>query len=203
MKKMIILIMIICIMLCGCSNNEPQPIDTTNVPTDTITTTPTESTTTVESETDQTSNKSESECQICGEKTLCNVYSKDKWNNDLGMYIKKTYYLCDDCYLKVLKNETVCDNYNAIVEAANVACTNENVISEISKFGKTQIIINSDGVSLKNGGENLLKALQSAIPDLLNITTPEEYEIEIDCSNGWCNVKKIKSPSNILNVLVD
>ena len=133
MKKTIILILSICLILCGCNKEETKTSETT-------TPTLTESDTPIISDTEQTSSKIESECQICGEKLRCNVYTKEKWDNDLGMNIEKTYYLCDDCYAKILKNESECDNYNSIVMAANIACTDEKVITEISKSGKVQIM---------------------------------------------------------------
>ena len=124
MKKLIVLLMIICLDACGCSKQD-EPT-TTDTPSTTVTETPTKSESNSETNTDKMA------CALCGEITDCTGFTRKIWNNDIGDYVKKVYYLCDDCYLTASRNETDCINYDNMIANLQLAVTSKEVYKVIS-----------------------------------------------------------------------
>lgn len=178
MKKVITILIIICIMLCGCSKSEPQTTPTT-APTSEPTKEPTQAPTV------PTEKSNESGLTIICE--FCNESPAE--------YVYKDHALCYEDYMLALRNETDIQNYNAIIESANIAGTYEDVITELASMGPAQIYIDQSGVQLKNSGANLLIALESCIPDLMDITIAQKCEIQVEFVAGvGVKVTKTKPP---------
>lgn len=174
MKKLFLLLMIMCLVLCGCSKEETQPTPT-SVPTLEPTQAPTEA----------PAEKPDSSLKIICE--FC--------NEEPAEYVYKDHCLCFDDYMLALNNETDIQNYNALVEAANIAGTNEDVIMDLASMGPAQIIVNKDGVQLKNSGASLLIALESCLPDLKDMTIKQDCEIQVEFKSGMgIFVTKTKPP---------
>ena len=115
MKKEIIILMILCIMLCGCSKAANEPASTTST-----TNTPTE----VE--------KAEiSHSETLGEYTIdgsCDICHKTKKLKEYR-YETVAYAICEDCYNDtILGYEQDIEFYNDLVMIINLGLTNEDVI---------------------------------------------------------------------------
>ena len=191
MKKVITIVMIICIMLCGCSKSEPQTTPTTaptseptkeptQAPTETPTTAPTETPTETPAEPTQEPSDAELICELCMEKP--------------AEYIYKDHLLCYDCYFIALKNETDVENYKALVECCNIAATYEDVIKELSSMGTARIFIGADGVSFENAGANLVLRMQGVLPDLLTMTTAQDCEVQMGLGEYGISVTMTTKP---------
>lgn len=202
MKKAITIVMIICIMLCGCTQAENKPVSptpSTNVPT--TTETPTELILENANEAEPIVKK-ETSCSVCNRQTTCTEIIKKKYNLDLGMDIEKAYYICDNCYDKVIENEKECNDYESIVYALNIALTNEECVKSVTEKGNGLVKIDKNGVIYENIGEPIQKKLKEILGNDFEsqITTSKEAVIEV---TDWLGVVKKTSVINILDSLAN
>lgn len=198
MKKLIAVLIIMSIMLCACGQQEKTPSKPTQEPTKEVTQEPTQEPTqevtleptqeptkepTLTQELTQVPTENESTTIIC------------EWCEELPAdHIYQGHCFCTECYTGVLRNEAEVTNYNAILEAAAVASTDIDVITDLTSMGKAQIIINADGISFKNASASLLIALQSVLPDIMDIRIYQDCEIDMEVSNGGVLVTKAIPP---------
>lgn len=187
MKKVITILIIMCITLCACSKEESKTSDIPN-----------------ESEPQITEVAEEkiinTTCSVCGRITDCKEYVKRTLNFDIMDYLEKAYYLCDNCYDKVLANEKECDNYNSLVSAANISLTYEEVMDYQKSNGDGLITIDPKGISYENICDQMKKTLKDCLGDDFEtqITTSRIYTIKI---TDWGGVVREKNPESILDML--
>lgn len=192
MKKLIVLLMIICLAACGCSKQDEPTA--TNTPTTAITETPTKSA-------DTDSNTDKMACALCGEITDCMAFTRKIWNSDIGDYVKKVYYLCDDCYVTASRNETDCLNYEAMLENTQLAVAfkeNYKIISGLDGVG--YIIMDQSGVSFDNIEQGIIEQLYVIDPIFEQIKTQKTYKIKITYGK-YVTVEKEIAPVSILDTI--
>ena len=107
MKKLITIVMIICIMLCGCSNSSETPVsDTqpTNIPTETpkAEITPTEM-----------------PCDICHKTGLCKPYECKRLDFEKYTYSSTDYFVCENCWNEIMDVEQDRVTYESLILAAH------------------------------------------------------------------------------------
>ena len=96
------------------------------------------------------------------------------------------------------------ENYNAIVEAANVAGTNEDVIKDIGNSGTVTIKFGETGVSMSGSGNATLQAqMIKTLPDLTGTETQSSwagsdnqppFELTVNVTKEGIKVTKTKAP---------
>jgi len=127
MKKVITIIILFCFVLCACSKADSAPVATpsstnTPAPTQTAEITPTPTIASTETPT-ATPTPIESDfnldttCVVCGRITYCKEFVKKSYDLDLGMFIEKAYYLCENCYPTVEENEAEINMFNDLYYA--------------------------------------------------------------------------------------
>lgn len=137
MKKLITILMIICIILCSCNNAEvPQTqIDPTPVPTLEVTATPEPTPEPTLEPTDEPTPTEEiltanTTCVMCGRITECQAFITNEYNIDLGMFVDKAYYLCSNCYPIAEANKKEVDNYNELKLALELYFMSDDVTND-------------------------------------------------------------------------
>lgn len=193
MKKLIVLLMIICLATCGCSKQD-EPT-TTNTPSTTVTETPTKSESNSETNTDKMA------CALCGEITDCTGFTRKIWNNDIGDYVKKVYYLCPECYILATKNETDCINYENMIANTQLAVAfkeNYKIISSLE--GEGYIKMGPLGVTFENIEQGIIDQLYLIDPTLDKIKTQNNYQIIISYGKNVYVAKDIE-PVSILDTI--
>ena len=195
MRKILLLLLFICILVCGCGKNETTDEQKTN---DTTTIPEKEPTKT---EKVQETNTEKIACAVCGEITDCMSYTKKIWNNELGDYLKKAFYLCSDCYLDVVKNETDCINYECIIEDTQLALAfkeNYKIISQLE--GEGYIKLTPSGFTFDNIEQGIIDQLYVIDPSFDTIKTQKEYSIKVVYGKYPSVIKDIE-PVNILDLV--
>lgn len=192
MKKLIV-ILIMCLALCGCSKEEPTPTTTptsepTKEPTKEPTTAPTEAPTVTETPAEDIV---EYHCQVCG------VSSNEK---PLSVCAKgdAKYILCDDCYLDIVKSDTDCQIFQNILGIVEIAFADAEVFKENKSLGTAYIKINESGLSYENAGEKLQEKVNSYL-ESMGVTEYPHQECLISITDG--NLKTEKKPTNLLDTL--
>lgn len=185
MKKLIVLL-IMCLMLCGCSIEEPKP-----TPTSAPTSEPTKEPTQAPTETPTHETDVEYHCQIC------NASSKEK---PLSICSKgdAKYILCDDCYLDVVKSDTDCQIFQNILSIVEIAFADVDVFQENKSLGTAYIKINESGLSYENAGEILQEKVNSYL-ESMGVTSYPNQECLISISDGKMTAEK--RPVNLLDTL--
>lgn len=112
MKKVIIILMILCIMLCGCSKaaNEPaSTTSTTNTPTEVekAEITPTKEPTPIEMP-----------CDICHKTGMCKPYECKRLDFEKYTYSSTNYYVCENCWNEIMDVEQDRVTYETLISAA-------------------------------------------------------------------------------------
>ena len=149
MRKLVVLMLVICMVLCACSKEEQQTkIDTPQVTEALVV---------------------EEHCENCNKKTVLKEYK----------YNEKYMYLCDDCYAELETKVNDYDNYETLISAAYLACTYDDAMAETMELGVCEISIGPDGVSFENVGEKLKKHLLDCCPEMMELTTSNKYSFEI------------------------
>jgi len=187
MKKVITILIIMCITLCACSKEEPKVSDTPNESEPQITEVPEEKII-------------NTTCSVCGRITDCKEYIKTTYNLDLNDYLEKAFYLCDNCYDKVLVNEKECYNYSSILSAAQISMTYEDVMNYHKENGDGFITISPKGVSYENICDQMKKTLKDCLGDDFEtqMTTSRINTIKI---TEWGGIVQKYKPENILEML--
>lgn len=190
MKKVITIVMIICIMLCGCSKSEPQTTPTT-APTSEPTKEPTQAPTTAPTETPAKETDIEYHCQICGVSSL---------EKPLSVCTKGSakYILCDDCYLDVVKSDTDCKIFQNIFDIVEISFADAKVFEENKTLGTAYIKIKESGIIYENAGENLQEKVNAYL-ESMGVTEYPHQECLISITDG--NLKAEKKPTNLLDTL--
>ncbi|MBR3645839.1 MAG: hypothetical protein IKN54_05425 [Lachnospiraceae bacterium] len=193
MKKLIVLLMIICLATCGCSKqDEPTTADT---PSTTVTETPTKSESNSETNTDKMA------CALCGEITDCTGFTRKIWNNDIGDYVKKVYYLCDDCYLTASRNETDCINYDNMIANLQLAVTSKEVYKIISSLeGEGILKMGPAGITFDNMEQCIIDELYALFPTLDQVETQKNYQIILSYGKN-VYIKRDIAPVSILDTI--
>lgn len=179
MKKLIILL-VICLMICGCSKqetpeSEPEPV--TEIPTQTITPTaiPTFNTA----------------CAVCGRQTDCKEIIRTRYDLDLQRDIDKAFYLCENCYGDALQDEKDLTVYHDLNMALMIALTDEKYMNL-----NGTITIDEYGISASSGLEDLLKYVKDFF-DTDDLKTSRDYTIEIKNHTTYSG----NEPKSILDTL--
>lgn len=179
MKKLIAIVMIICIMLCGCSKapNEPtSTTPTTNIPTDVekVEISPTE---------------------VPNEYTLdgsCDICHKTKKLKEYR-YETVTYAVCEDCYNdKILGYESDYNVYDSIFGIVYIALTDDSIFEKI-KDEPVTITYDAFGITCSNSviSDYFIREFKM---DLSEPSKVGSYEMIIDGNF----VKKSKPPKHPL-----
>lgn len=178
MKKILILLMMICIITCGCSKEEtPAPEPVTEIPTQEITPTaiPTFNTA----------------CAVCGRQTDCKEIIRTRYDLDLQRDIDKAFYLCENCYDDALQDEKDLTVYHDLNMALLIALTDEKYMNL-----NGTITIDEYGISASSGLEDLLKYVNDFF-DTDDLKTSRDYTIEIKNHTTYSG----NGPKSILDTL--
>lgn len=180
MKKILILLLAICLLVCGCSKEEPKqesnPVETTS-PTHELTPTaiPTFNTT----------------CAVCGRMTDCKEIIRTRYDLDLQRDIDKAFYLCENCYGDALQDEKDLTVYHDLNMALMIALTDEKYMNL-----NGTITIDEYGISASSGLEDLLKYVKDFF-DTDDLKTSRDYTIEIKNHTTYSG----NGPKSILDTL--
>jgi len=178
MKKILILLMMICIITCGCSKEEtPAPEPVTEIPTQEITPT-----------TIPTFNTA---CAVCGRQTDCKEIIRTRYNLDLQRDIDKAFYLCDNCYEGAVQDEKDLTVYHDLNMALIIALTDEKYMNL-----EGTINIGENGISVSPGLEDLLVYINGFL-DTDEIKTSQNYTFELKNHMVYTE----KKPKSILDTL--
>ena len=178
MKKILILLMMICIITCGCNKEEkPAPEPVTEIPTQEITPTaiPTFNTA----------------CAVCGRQTDCKEIIRTRYDLDLQRDIDKAFYLCENCYGDALQDEKDLTVYHDLNMALMIALTDEKYMNL-----NGTITIDEYGISASSGLEDLLKYVKDFF-DTDDLKTSRDYTIEIKNHTTYSG----NGPKSILDTL--
>ena len=178
MKKILILLMMICIITCGCSKEEtPTPEPITEIPTQEITPTtiPTFNTT----------------CAVCGRQTDCKEIIRTRYDLDLQRDIDKAFYLCENCYGDALQDEKDLTVYHDLNMSLMIALTDEKYMNL-----NGTITIDEYGISASSGLEDLLKYVKDFF-DTDDLKTSRDYTLEIKNHTTYSG----NGPKSILDTL--
>jgi hypothetical protein len=178
MKKLIVLLMIICLATCGCSKEEtPAPEPVTEIPTQEITPTaiPTFNTA----------------CAVCGRQTDCKEIIRTRYDLDLQRDIDKAFYLCENCYGDALQDEKDLTVYHDLNMSLLIALTDEKYMNL-----NGTITIDEYGISASSGLEDLLKYVKDFF-DTDDLKTSRDYTIEIKNHTTYSG----NGPKSILDTL--
>lgn len=178
MKKLIILLMIICLAACGCSKEETPKSETiTETPTQEITTTPIP--------------PANIKCDVCGRTADCKEIIRTRYDRDLQRDIDKAFYLCDNCYEGAVQDEKDIAEFNNINNALMIALTDEKYINL-----EGTINIGENGISVSSGLEDLLVYINGFL-DTDKIKTSQNYTFELKNHMVYTE----KRPKSILDTL--
>ena len=180
MKKILILLIMICIITCGCSKEEtPAPEPVTEIPTQEITPT-----------TIPTFNTA---CAVCGRQTDCKEIIRTRYDLGLQRDIDKAFYLCENCYGDDLQDEHDLNAYETLDNMLSIVLTLDEHFEKINGT----VTINSSGVKVSPGLEDLLDKLKNSFDDFDTLKTKWEYTIEIKNMRFYTDNK----PKSILDTL--
>lgn len=225
MKKIMVLLMVICLATCGCSKDEPpvsNPI--TETPTQEITATPEPTPTDEPSPTEEVLT-AETTCVLCGRITKCTALIDKVWNSDLAMAVDKAYYLCDNCYLQMKESvevyEKEYDDFTSLHFALNMYFGNADEVNhEIYeqfreviygvgvKYVDRYVTFDSTGVHFDIKDDYALEKMKFALVPYLGAmyfsnmkTNGSTYEIRISYDGKEYLVLSKTSPKNPLDKL--
>lgn len=211
MKKIITILIILCITFCACSKSAETPVSSesgTNIPSDTKDGNLTPTATVTVEPTEKPIKTIIADCPICGRKeTECKEFVKKQYDTTLRTDIDKAYYLCDTCYEKVLENEHDCEIYDKIYKQLIVLITDDKLKEEIisvTLYSEYYLRIDTEGVEFTEVCPLTTKAIKENIPGIEKMTTSEPLWFAIYC-NEEQDMLMIKPdrPVNILNTLKD
>lgn len=178
MKKLITLLMIICLATCGCSKEEtPKSEPITETPTQEITATPIP--------------PANIKCDVCGRTADCKEIIRTRYDRDLQRDIDKAFYLCDNCYEGAVQDEKDIAEFNNINNALMIALTNEKYMNL-----EGTINIGENGISVSSGLEDLLVYINGFL-DTDEIKTSQNYTLELKNHMVYTE----KRPKSILDTL--
>lgn len=178
MKKLIVLIIIICLAACGCSKEEtPKSEPITETPTQEITATPIPTINT--------------KCAVCGRIADCKEIIRTRYDLDLQRDIDKAFYLCDNCYDGAVQDETDLATFHDLHLALLIALTNEKYMNL-----EGTISIGEYGIKASPELEDLLGYIKD-FNDSKDLKTSRDYIIEIKNNMTYFE----KSPKSILDTL--
>lgn len=183
MKKLSLLLIALCIVLCSCSKSSETPVSetkATNMPTQ-----------------DENVEKSQSvniACAVCNKITDCTEYTTKKYYVELNDYLEKTYYLCDSCYPLVVQNECDKETYDCLIAYTQIALTDKKIVPDEAN-GK--IIIDRTGISFEGFGDSFIESLKTvADSEFSTMVTSKEYSITVKDMF----IKRERDPKSILEV---
>ena len=178
MKKLIVLLMIICLAACGCSKEEtPKSEPITETPTQEITATPIPTINT--------------KCAVCGRIADCKEIIRTRYDLDLQRDIDKAFYLCDNCYDGAVQDETDLATFHDLHLALLIALTNEKYMNL-----EGTISIGEYGIKASPELEDLLGYIKD-FNDSKDLKTSRDYIIEIKNDMTYFE----KNPKSILDTL--
>lgn len=186
MKKLLLLSLILCLIVCGCSKEEPK---TDNKPIETTTPT-TESTPTAEP---TPTEKPKIACQICGRITECNEFIQTRYNAKIDRDVDKAYYLCDKCYAEAETDEADVKTYDELKSYILLA-TAEKEVSEKDLHGT--VFVSKEGVSYIGVNDTMLNCIHKMFKDDTKFKTSKVYSITIDKY-----IDLSEKPTSILDIL--
>lgn len=179
MKKLLV-ILVICFVLCGCSKEEtPEPEPITEIPIQEITPTaiPTLN----------------AKCPICNRLTDCKEFIRTSYSLELKRDIEKAYYLCDNCYSQAEKDEADLKAYDYLVSDIMLAMTDKE-LTESDLHGT--ILISDEGVSFIDVNDTFLNCIHKIFIDDTRYKTSKVYKITIDK-----RLKETDKPTSILDLI--
>lgn len=186
MKKLIAIVMIICIMLCGCSKSSETPVSDvqpTNIPTETLKAeiTPTEM-----------------PCDICHKTGNCKPYESKKWNPGKADYDTVLFNICENCWDSVMANEQDIYNYDSIVTALNVIMTDTKALTYY-KDKTFYVGLSKYGIDVSEEDDWLKQKLQEilGIKSLTEIKATDDNAYIVKVENATL-VTKYDPPKSIL-----
>lgn len=185
MKKLIVLLMIICLITCGCSKEEtPKSNPVTETPTQEIMTTP-EPTPTDEPTLLTT-------CAVCGKLDECQEIVRTRYSTEFKRDIDKVFYLCNKCYEDAIQDEKDLTTYKNLESMLSIVIATDDRFSEVS--GTITIGLNKvTSPELKD----LLSVLEEKFDDFNSLKTNNIYTIEL--LEGLILTKE--KPKSILDTL--
>lgn len=168
MKKLITIVMIICIMLCGCSNSSETPVsDTqpTNIPTETpkAEITPTEM-----------------PCDICHKTGLCKPYECKRLDFEKYTYSSTDYFVCENCWNEIMDVEQDRVTYESLILAAhNIMSDSKAQLYYKDKY--LYITLTPDGILIAPDDwlESKLKELlgENCMTEMKSLSKDEKHNV--------------------------
>lgn len=176
MKKVISIVLMICIMLCGCSNEEPKTPDvpkTTDAPTTEPTKEPTQ------------------------EPTQAPTDSITETPSDDGTGFEDVDKLLSEINNEIdaSKKETDKANYDTLVSYIQIALTDSRIYEEPTSELNGYIRINNEGLAFLYISDNVANVILETIgSDRKYLTTTGEYYIQIEKTDKGITVNRIYPP---------
>ena len=88
-------------------------------------------------------------------------------------------YLCKECYEKIAKSHRLKDIfvYDAFFMACYIAASDADVKKELEEKGKCSFVFNSEGIRMENVSSHINYYITKLLPDYSNFVTAEEYKM--------------------------
>ena len=162
MKKVITIVMIMCIMLCGCDKTDTPtakaPDSTTTTPTKEPTQEPTKEQSTPEPTKEETSNDTTP------------TISAEELIEEINAEIDES------------QMNTTIANYDSMYIAANIALANPDVLDETFKLGDGYIKMSPDGITFENISPALQNEIANFLGDLSELKFYQKCSIKINAN---------------------
>ena len=183
MKKIIAILIILCITFCACSKSSETPVSSesgTNIPSDTKDGNLTPTATVTIEPTDKPIKTIIADCPICGRKeTECKELVKKELDYSCMAYIDKAYYLCDSCYEQIYQNE----HDGEIINKIKSVCWQLKFQDSLKEAAKSElgasIYVSEDGIEYFFESPEFDKILEEKMSDVKNPTTYKMYIIDL------------------------
>jgi hypothetical protein len=170
MKKVITILITICILLCGC-NKEAPATTPTEQPVSTVTQEPTVDL---------------PKCALCKNPGTLQEYVVGVWDEELGRERRKAWDVCGDCYNKLKAIEKDAETYNLVFQVAGIALADAEVYKENMSSDAGYIIIDQSGIYYENIGAKYKASLEKNFADIFGknfgttVYTDQEYTIKVE-----------------------
>ena len=181
MRKVITILIILCITFCACSKSTGTPVSSesgTNIPSNVKDGNLTPTATPTIEPTDKPIKTIIADCPVCGRKeTECKELIKKELDYSCMAYIEKAYYLCDSCYEQISQNE----HDGEIINKIKSVCWQlqfQDSLKEVAKKGDS-IYVSKDGIEYFFESPEFDKVLKEKMSDIENPTTYKMYIIDL------------------------